>query len=208
MAEYILQDKDKAAFINRMNKVLSQIGTGFGVDQSSFVDVPETEDDDKCIFIAASEVEEKVLDSLIDKNAFTYKIKKISVNEILREIRRDLGEAEYPSDPKYIPRQDKMDPADIVLSKNRTYFVIPINAPEPQYEKVQYNGRNKDTGEYDFTFGPNITGATGLTLKYTDRANKVWTDVRNSKPDTILVKDKAVADKWVAGEYNGGYKNN
>jgi len=35
-------------------------------------------------------VEEKVLDSLIDKNAFTYKVKKISVNEILREIKRDL----------------------------------------------------------------------------------------------------------------------
>lgn len=90
MAEYILQDKDKAAFINRMNKVLSQIGTGFGVDQSSFVDVPETEDDDKCIFIASSELEEKVLDSLIDKNAFTYKIKKINVNEILREIKKQL----------------------------------------------------------------------------------------------------------------------
>ena len=93
MAEYILQDKDKAAFINRMNKVLSQIGSGFGLDQSSFVDVPETEDDDKCIYIASTDVEEKVLDSLIDKNAFTYKVKKISVNEILREIKRDLGEA-------------------------------------------------------------------------------------------------------------------
>jgi len=92
MAEYILQDKDKAAFINRMNKVLSQIGTGFGVDQSSFVDVPETEDGDKCIFIASSDIEEKVLDSLIDKNAFTYKVKKISVNEILREIKRELKE--------------------------------------------------------------------------------------------------------------------
>jgi hypothetical protein len=92
MAEYLLQDKDKAAFINRMNKVLSQIGSGFGLDQSSFVDVPETEDDDKCIFIASTDVEEKVLDSLIDKNAFTYKVKKISVNEILREIK------EYPID--------------------------------------------------------------------------------------------------------------
>ena len=90
MAQYLLQDKDKAAFINRMNKVLSQIGSGFGVDQSSFVDVPETEDDDKCIFIAASDLEEKVLDSMIDKNAFTYKIKKINVNEILREIKKQL----------------------------------------------------------------------------------------------------------------------
>jgi hypothetical protein len=90
MAEYILQDKDKAAFINRMNKVLSQIGSGFGLDQSSFVDVPETEDDDKCIFIASTDVEEKVVDSMIDKNAFTYKVKKISVNEILSEIKQQL----------------------------------------------------------------------------------------------------------------------
>lgn len=90
MAEYILQDKDKAAFINRMNKVLSQIGSGFGVDRNSFVDVPETEDDDKCIYIASNEVEEKVVDSMIDKNAFSYKVKKIDVNEILREIKQQL----------------------------------------------------------------------------------------------------------------------
>jgi len=207
MAEYVLQDKDKAAFINKMNKILSQLQPGLGVDNTSFVDVPENKDDDKCIFISGNDVEEKVLDQLIDQKTFNFKVKKISLKEILREIKRELGEAEYPSDSKYIPHQDKMDPADIVLSKNRTYFVISINAPEPQYEKVQYNGRNKDTGEYDFTFGPNITGATGLTLKYTDRANRVWTDVRSSKPDTILVKDKAVADKWVAGKYNGGYND-
>jgi hypothetical protein len=90
MAEYLLQDKDKAAFINRLNKILSQIGSGFGVDRDSFVDVPETEDEDKCIFIASSDVEEKVLDSMIDKNAFTYKVKKINVNEILREIKKQL----------------------------------------------------------------------------------------------------------------------
>jgi len=90
MAQYVLQDRDKAAFINRMNKILSQVGSGFGVDQSSFVDVPETEDSDKCIYIAASDVEEKIVDSLIDKNAFSYKVKKIDVNEILREIKQQL----------------------------------------------------------------------------------------------------------------------
>jgi hypothetical protein len=90
MAQYVLQDRDKAAFINRMNKILSQVGSGFGVDQNSFVDVPETEDDDKCIYIAASDVEEKIVDSLIDKNAFSYKVKKIDVNEILREIKQQL----------------------------------------------------------------------------------------------------------------------
>lgn len=90
MAEYVLQDRDKAAFINRMNKILSQVGSGFGVDQNSFVDVPETEDDDKCIYVAASNVEERIVDSLIDKNAFSYKVKKIDVNEILREIKQQL----------------------------------------------------------------------------------------------------------------------
>ena len=203
MAEYLLQDKDKAAFINRMNKVLSQIGSGFGLDQSSFVDVPETEDDDKCIYIASTDVEEKVLDSLIDKNAFTYKVKKISVNEILREIKRDLGKVEHPSDPKYIPRQDKLGPDD--LYKGRTYLAIPINSPEPSYDEVTYN-RSNSAGEYNFTFGPNVTGAHGMSLKYVNLQDKVWSN-GNSRYDTVLIKDKTVADKWVAGEYNGGYKN-
>ncbi len=45
MAEYVLQDKDKAAFINKMNKILSQLQPGLGVDNTSFVDVPENKDD-------------------------------------------------------------------------------------------------------------------------------------------------------------------
>jgi hypothetical protein len=89
MAEYILQDKDKAAFINRMNKILSQIGPGLGIDQSSFVDVPETEDEDKCIYVAESSIEERIVDSLIDKNVFSYKIKKINISEMLREIKKE-----------------------------------------------------------------------------------------------------------------------
>jgi predicted RNA-binding protein len=91
MAEYVLQDKDKAAFINRMNKVLSQIGDSYGVDDTSFVDVPENEDEDKCIYIAGSPVEEKVVDSMIDQKVFSYKVKKIDVNEILREIKKENG---------------------------------------------------------------------------------------------------------------------
>jgi hypothetical protein len=91
MAEYVLQDKDKAAFINRMNKVLSQIGGGYGIDNTSFVDVPENEQEDKCIYIAGGPVEEKVVDSMIDQNVFSYKVKKISVNEILKEIEKENG---------------------------------------------------------------------------------------------------------------------
>jgi hypothetical protein len=87
MAEYVLQDKDKAAFINKMNKVLSQLQPGLGVDNTSFIDVPENKDDDKCIFVTGDPVEEKVLDQLIDQNVFNFKVKKISLKKILKEIR-------------------------------------------------------------------------------------------------------------------------
>jgi len=203
MAEYVLQDKDKAAFINKMNKVLSQLQPGLGVDNTSFVDVPEQEDEDKCIFVSGNEVEEKVLDQLIDRKAFNFKVKKINVNEILREIKRELGEAEYSSDVKFIPKSDKLDPDS--LYKGRTYFAIPINSPEPSYKEVTYNSSN-NAGEYDFTFGPNVTGAHGMSLKYVNLQDKVWSN-GNSRYDTVLVKDKAVADKWVEGFYNGEYKN-
>lgn len=88
MAEYVLQDKDKAAFINKLNKVLSQLNPGLGVDNTSFVDVPEQEDEDKCIFVTGDPVEEKVLDQLIDRKAFNFKIKKISLKEILTQIKQ------------------------------------------------------------------------------------------------------------------------
>jgi hypothetical protein len=203
MAEYVLQDKDKAAFINKMNKVLSQLQPGLGVDNTSFIDVPEQEDEDKCIFVSGNDVEEKVLDQLIDRKAFNFKVKKINVNEILREIKRELGEVEYPSGVKYIPKSDKLDPDG--LYKGRTYFAIPINSPEPSYDEVTYN-RSNSAGEYDFTFGPNVTGAHGMSLKYVNLQDKVWSN-GNSRYDTVLVKDKAVADRWVEGFYNGGYKN-
>ena len=87
MAEYVLQDKDKAAFINKMNKVLSQLQPGLGVDNTSFVDVPENKDDDKTIFITGDPIEEKVLDQLIDQKAFNFKVKKISLKEILQSIK-------------------------------------------------------------------------------------------------------------------------
>lgn len=88
MAEYVLQDRDKAAFINKMNKVLSQLNPGLGVDNTSFIDVPEQKDEDKCIFVSGNEVEEKVLDQLIDRKAFNFKVKKISLKEILQSIKQ------------------------------------------------------------------------------------------------------------------------
>ena len=89
MAEYVLQDKDKAAFINKLNKVLSQIGGGYGVDNTSFVDVPENEQEDKCIYIAGGPVEEKVVDSMIDNKVFSYKIKKIDVDKMIKELKQN-----------------------------------------------------------------------------------------------------------------------
>jgi hypothetical protein len=87
MAEYVLQDKDKAAFINKMNKVLSQLKPGLGVDNTSFVDVPENKDEDKSIFVTGDPIEEKVLDQLIDQKTFNFKVKKISLKEILQSIK-------------------------------------------------------------------------------------------------------------------------
>ena len=43
-----------------------------------------------------------------------------------------------------------------------------------------------------------------MSLKYVNLQDKVWSN-GNSRYDTVLVKDKAVADKWVEGSYNGGY---
>ena len=91
MAEYVLQDKDKAAFINKMNKVLSQLQPGLGVDNTSFIDVPENKDDDKTIFVTGDPVEEKVLDQLISQKAFIFKVKKISLKEILKEIKQQIN---------------------------------------------------------------------------------------------------------------------
>jgi hypothetical protein len=87
MAEYVIQDKDKAAFINKLNKVLSQLKPGLGVDNTSFVDVPENKDEDKCIFVTGDPIEEKVLDQLIDQKAFNFRVKKISLKEILQSIK-------------------------------------------------------------------------------------------------------------------------
>ena len=133
-------------------------------------------------------------------------MKKSELRELIREQVRAILKEVGQSNAKWMQDEDKLDPSD--LYKGRSYFAIPINAPKPQYEEVQYNGKNSE-GEYDFTFGSNVTGATGLTLKYTDRASRVWTNVGHSKPphkpDTILVKDEEVAKMWVAGKFNGGY---
>jgi hypothetical protein len=84
MAEYLMHDKDKAAFINRMNKFLGQVKPGTELDSTNFIDVPgDGSDTDKCIFVTDNPVEEQLLDMLISKKVFSYPIKKINLKEMV-----------------------------------------------------------------------------------------------------------------------------
>lgn len=88
MAEYLLHDKDKAAFINRMNKFLGQVKPNMELDSTNFIDVPgEGTDEDKCIFVTDNPIEEKLLDTLMSKRVFSYPIKKISLKEMIEASR-------------------------------------------------------------------------------------------------------------------------
>jgi hypothetical protein len=89
MAEYLMYDKDKAAFINRMNKMLNQVGPGLELDSTNFIDIPGSGDsEDQCIFVADSDIKEKLLDAMIDKRAFSYTIKKINLKEMVDASRK------------------------------------------------------------------------------------------------------------------------
>lgn len=84
MAEYLMHDKDKAAFINRMNKLLGQVKPGLELNSSNFIDVPgDGSDTDTCIFVTDDPLEEKLLDTLISKKVFSYSIKKINLKEMV-----------------------------------------------------------------------------------------------------------------------------
>jgi len=88
MAEYLMHDKDKAAFINRMNKFLGQVKPGMELNSTSFIDVPgDNTTDDKCIFVTENPIVEQLLDKLIDKKSFSYPIKKISLKEMVEASR-------------------------------------------------------------------------------------------------------------------------
>ena len=89
MAEYLMYDRDKAAFINKMNKILKQVGPGFELDSTNFLDIPGSGDsEDQCIFVTDSDIEEKLLDTLIDKRSFSYTIKKINLKEMVDASRK------------------------------------------------------------------------------------------------------------------------
>lgn len=84
MAEYLMHDKDKAAFINRMNKLLKQVKPGLELNSQNFIDVPgDGSDTDKSIFVTDDPLEEKLLDTLISKKVFSYPIKKVNLKEMV-----------------------------------------------------------------------------------------------------------------------------
>lgn len=83
MAEYLIHDKDKAAFINKMNKILKQVQPGFELDTTNFLDVPGSNTvDDMSIYVTDNPIEEKTVDTLISNKVFSYPLKKINLKEI------------------------------------------------------------------------------------------------------------------------------
>jgi len=86
MAEYVIHDKDKAAFINRVNKILKQMEPGFELDSTNFIDVPgSSTSEDVSIFVTEDPIEEKMVDLLVSKRAFSYPVKKISLKKMAKE---------------------------------------------------------------------------------------------------------------------------
>lgn len=86
MAEYVIHDKDKAAFINRMNKILKQMEPGFELDSTNFIDIPGSgTSEDMSIFVTEDPIEEKMVDMLVSKRAFSYPVKKISLKKMAKE---------------------------------------------------------------------------------------------------------------------------
>lgn len=89
MTEYILRDKDKAAFISRMNKILNQIQSGLELSSENFIDIPdmgEGSDNDMTIFITDEPIHEKILDLLISKRKLSYKVKKVKIKDITESL--------------------------------------------------------------------------------------------------------------------------
>jgi hypothetical protein len=93
MAKYfVLSDKDKAAFINQINKFLKQIDSTLGVDTNNFKDVPSIgEGEDLTLFMTASPWEEKVMDVLQKNKAFDFKVKEVNPKDMFIDIKESLG---------------------------------------------------------------------------------------------------------------------
>lgn len=87
MAEYLLRDRDKAAFTSKMNKVLNQVKPGLELSMEDFIDIPDMGGDDMSIFVTEEPIQEKMLDMLIAKKNFSYKIKKVNLKSIVDSIK-------------------------------------------------------------------------------------------------------------------------
>lgn len=89
MAEYLLRDRDKAAFINHMNKILGQMDPSLGLDSTNFMDIPgDNRSEDKTIFVTDDPQEISMLDTLVSKRSFSYPVKKIDLKEMVRKSRK------------------------------------------------------------------------------------------------------------------------
>ena len=90
MAQYLIHDKDKAAFTNRINKLLKQMDPGFELLSSNFVDIPGSNDsEDMTIFATDDPVVEQLVDMMVSQRKFSYKVKKVNLQEIVREIKNN-----------------------------------------------------------------------------------------------------------------------
>lgn len=87
MSEYLLHDSDKAAFINKMNKLLNQIKPNLELNSETFIDIPGSGDEDMCVFVTEDPIEEKMLDLMIDKHKFSYKIKKVHLKGLVDSVK-------------------------------------------------------------------------------------------------------------------------
>lgn len=87
MAQYLMHDRDKAAFINRMNRLFGQLQPPSELDSTNFIDIPGNGEDDKCVFVTDSSVEEQLLDAMVDKKKFSYPIKKVDLQEIVKSLK-------------------------------------------------------------------------------------------------------------------------
>ena len=87
MAQYLMRDRDKAAFINRMNRLLSQLEPPRELDSTNFIDIPGSGEDDKCVFVTEDSVEEQLLDAMVSKKKFSYPIKKVNLQEIVKSLK-------------------------------------------------------------------------------------------------------------------------
>lgn len=87
MAEYLLHTKDKAAFLNATNKRLGQINPETELDVNSFMAIPGSGTDDKCIYVSADQTEQDMIDTMIDNKIFNFKVKKIDLKEIVASVK-------------------------------------------------------------------------------------------------------------------------